>query len=164
MDAVDSNVRSVVGDKCLVLPLRVQRVSPGPTRSTSTSGRSVSTPSPTGLATCPWSTHSFAWTPCSSKIKCLSSERSTKTWRELENDGQNVQKGLKASSFWSSGLLDRQMDQSMDSQEGKLKTVWDVDKMAVWSVCDMDKVQSSDRPWWTVLDYIHINMKRKGPI
>lgn len=56
------------------------------------------------------------------------------------------------------------MDQSMDSQEGKLKTVWDVDKMAVWSVCDMDKVQSSDRPWWTVLDYIHINMKRKGPI
>lgn len=71
-------------------------MSPGPTRSTSTSGRSVSTPSPAGLATCLWSTHSFAWTPCSSKIKCLCSARSTKTWRGHETDGQNGQKGWEA--------------------------------------------------------------------
>lgn len=57
------------------------------------------------------------------------------------------------------------MDQSqVDSQDGILYAVWDVDKVAVRSICDMDKVQSSDRPWWTVLDYKHINVKRKGPI
>lgn len=64
--------------------------------------------------------------------------------------------------------MDSQMDQSVvDSQEtanGILKTVWDVDRVAAPSICDMDKVQSSDRPWWTVLDYIHINMKRTGPM
>lgn len=64
--------------------LRVQRASPGPTRSTSTSGRSVSTRLPTGLATCLWSTPNFAWTQCSSKTKCPSCARSTKTWREPE--------------------------------------------------------------------------------
>lgn len=82
-------------------------MSPGPTRSTSTSGRSVSTPSPTGLATCLWSTLSFAWTLCSSKIKCLSCARSTKTWRERENEGRNGQKDSEAASktglvaFWT---------------------------------------------------------------
>lgn len=65
---------------------------------------------------------------------------------------------------WSSGLLDSQMGQSVvDSQDGILKTVWDVGKVPVGSICDMDKGQSSDRPWWTVLGYTRTNMKRKGP-
>lgn len=90
--------------------------------------------------------------------------------QEVQRPGESVKmtdktdrKRLESTVVWSSGLLDRQMDQSVvDRIDGTLKTVWDVDKVAVWSICDT--VQSSDRPWWTVLDYIHINMKRKGPV
>lgn len=91
--------------------------------------------------------------------------------QEVQRPGESVKmtdkitERLRSIEVWSSGLLDRQMDQSeVDGQDGILKTVWDVDKVAVWSICDVDRIQSSDRPWWTDLDYIHINMKRKGPI
>lgn len=54
---------------------------------------------------------------------------------------------------WSSGLLDSQMDQSVvDSQDWTAKTAWGVDKAAVRSICEKDIIQSSDRPWRTVLD------------
>lgn len=154
----------MVNDKCFVPPPRVQRLPPGPTQSTSTSGRSVSTPSPTGLATCPWSTLSFAWTLCFSKIKCPSCARNTRTWRGREKLWTKWTESLGKSSIevWSSGLPDSQMDQlAVDSQGGPLKTVWDVGKVPVLSNCDMDKGQSSDRPRRTVLD---IRVKRKWPI
>lgn len=49
----------------------------------------------------------------------------------MKNDGTE-----RLGSIWSSGLLDRQMDhQWWDGQDGILKTVWDVDKVAVWSIC-----------------------------
>lgn len=84
----------------LFYPPRARRVSPGPTPSTSISGRSASTPSPAGLVTCLWFTLSSAWTRCFSKIKCLSSARSTKTWRGRELEGLVA-------------FLDRQPDQSL---------------------------------------------------
>lgn len=63
---------------------RVLRASPGPTRSTLTSVRSASTPLPTGLATCRWSTLNSGWTLCFSKTKYLSCGRNTKTWKGRE--------------------------------------------------------------------------------
>lgn len=82
-------------------PLRAPRACRGPTRSTSTNGRSASTPSPTGLATCRWSTPSFAWTPCSSRTRCPSCARSTRTWRGPE--GKNCSRDRRAlwAALWS---------------------------------------------------------------
>lgn len=85
----------LTGEWRLVLPTRVQRPSPGPTWSTSTRGRSASIPSPTGLATCLWSTLSFVWTLCCSKIKCPSCARSTKTWKRHEMSGKTDSKAGK---------------------------------------------------------------------
>ena len=126
---------------------RVRRASPGPIRSTSTSGRSASTPSPTGLATCLWSTLSFAWTPSSSKIKCLSFARNTKTWRGRESDWGTWE-------VWASGLSDRQLDRSLVcSQDVELKDCLG---------CGEDGLhhgQSSGRPRWTALEYIRLEVK-----
>ncbi len=114
--------QQMVNDSVLIDLLRVRRVSPGPTQSTSISGRSVSTPSPAGLATCLWSTLSFAWTQCSLKTRCLSCARSTKIWREHEDNGQNGRKKFGCIKLWSGGLLDSQTDQSVpDSRDGILK-------------------------------------------
>lgn len=105
----------------------MQRVSPGRTRSTLTSGRSASTPLPAGLATCPWFTLSFAWTLCSSKIRCQSCARSTKTWKGLEKDGQKEHGpwgetlgsgAVSQGRVWSTWELD--MKDHMDTDPGGL--------------------------------------------
>lgn len=123
--------------------VRVRRASRGPTQSTSTNGRSASTPSPTGLATCLWSTPSFAWTPCSLKTKCPSFARSTKTWRGPENKlwSEMVQ-------IWLDKRQTDRVGRPMDRQNGPIAGVQgqgDVGNVPVKAVCNTDNHQTDLR-------------------
>lgn len=103
---------------------------PGPTRSISTSARSVSTPLPTGLATCLWSTRNSAWTPCSSKIKCQSSVRNIKTSRGRDVTDRRAGPSV-AAGFW------RTPTEVCPAERDSCKLSYG----------------QSDRPWWAVDQY-----------
>lgn len=112
-------------------------MSPGRIRSTLTSGRSASTPLPAGLATCPWFTLSFAWTRCSSKIRCQSCARSTKTWKGLEMDGQ------KGHGRWGEASRSGAKSQGSPNQPSKTCGV---------RLGAGHQGPYGDGPWWTVVE------------
>lgn len=103
---------------------RVRRAPPGQARSTSTRGRSASTPSPAGLATCLWSTLSSVWTRCSSKTRSPSSARSTKTWSESNESRLQRQTMAGSTEDWLGVFLFEKLLEDLESlnrQSSKMK-------------------------------------------